>query len=456
MYANAAHAWVRSRPWAKSEAIRIIGHNLPGDINGRKVGHLFIPIDRLPEWLDSLSPDSLTASKFRNTGQALSLLDLYKVGLYDAAVRHVREQAYRRQVKDEGVTVTNRLVRNIADQQQSQDVERRRLESFLTSMRLLADDGFYWQARDLIKYFGENEWSAFERHIHEAFRTIEKESSQERAELHLYKTQILTRRPQVIHDWYLSQFGCLHIALTYPGGRFDVQVARGYFKRDHSKDFPEQPVLPATEDKEGTFEVVPAEDDMDQRVSTFEASRQEDEQGEYWSARTLQNSYGYAKWQMFEAVIQRAIQAIDGALGVVGAGQDMITRVSNHVPRGFGGTQEQVDYRLTRYGAYMLAMECDGTKPEIGAAKTYFATQTHYAEQVQAGELAVTAPAEVEPYRPRETSVLDRATAGAEVNYRSAQALAALRDVVPKDRLEEAGLEIIESLRRTRESIEGL
>lgn len=44
----------------------------------------------------------------------------------------------------------------------------------------------------------------------------------------------------------------------------------------------------------------------------------------------------------------------------------------------------QKDYNLTRYACYMVAMSCDGRKPEVAAAKTYFAVKTRQAETTPA------------------------------------------------------------------------
>lgn len=450
IYASVAHAWVGRQPWAKNECIIVKDQVLPGDVNGRKIVHLFIPVDRVPEWLATLNESSITESAQRNHGAVLNVFASYRTGLHDAAMKHVREEAYRHQVKDKGVTITDRVVRNLADQQSTQEVERVRLEAFLTSMRLLGEGCFYWRARDLINYYAEKDWRVFERHILDAHKQIESESNLQRADLHLYKTEILTRRPQVLHDWYLSQYGCLQLAFTYPGGRFDVQVARGYFKKDHSAEFPEQPVLPATKDEGGSYEVTPV------TLNSFDLIRHEDQKGEYWFARELMPLLGYLKWQKFAEVIERA------KIAAKNAGQDadsMFSQVTQVTQAGNLGNQERQDYCLTRYACYLIAMNGDSNKSQVAAAQTYFAAQTHYAEQVQSGGLVVASSAssaEVEVYSQSGPSALEKATAGAEVNYRSAQALAALRDVVPKHELEMAGLEVIDALRRNREAIENL
>lgn len=44
------------------------------------------------------------------------------------------------------------------------------------------------------------------------------------------------------------------------------------------------------------------------------------------------------------------------------------------------GPQLRVDYRLTRFAAYLRAMNGDPRKPEIVAAQTYFAIRTRQAE----------------------------------------------------------------------------
>ncbi|WP_157880241.1 hypothetical protein [Streptomyces katrae] len=94
--------------------------------------------------------------------------------------------------------------------------------------------------------------------------------------------------------------------------------------------------------------------------------RRFDENGnEYWDARELRSAYGYDKWERFEGVIKRAQDALRAT------GQDpdvVVSRVREATRRGdLGGVQKRTNYRLTGFGAYVVAMNGDPKKPQIAA-----------------------------------------------------------------------------------------
>lgn len=113
-------------------------------------------------------------------------------------------------------------------------------------------------------------------------------------------------------------------------------------------------------------------------MTEFDQIRQfDDNHQEFWSARDLQDILGYEKWERFEDTIIRAKTACQNSEKdpndhFLGGGKVMES--------GRWGKVTVSDYHLTRYAAYLVAMNGDPRKPEIAAAQTYFAIKTREAE----------------------------------------------------------------------------
>lgn len=90
---------------------------------------------------------------------------------------------------------------------------------------------------------------------------------------------------------------------------------------------------------------------------------------------------GYDRWERFEEVIQRAKDTVDASnLDSL----DHFRGAAKVISGGRWGKQKVADYRLTRFGAYHVALAGDGRKPEVAEAKSYFAVQTRKAELAEA------------------------------------------------------------------------
>jgi DNA-damage-inducible protein D len=113
--------------------------------------------------------------------------------------------------------------------------------------------------------------------------------------------------------------------------------------------------------------------------SPFDAIRRTDESGEYWSARELMPLLGYDRWENFTQSVERAKTAAWNSEGEASA-QVHFRDARKMLPIGNGAHRNIGDRHLTRFGAYLVAMNGDPRKPEIAAAQTYFAVKTREAE----------------------------------------------------------------------------
>jgi len=107
--------------------------------------------------------------------------------------------------------------------------------------------------------------------------------------------------------------------------------------------------------------------------SPFDAIRRVDERGENWSGRELMEIMGYTVWRDFSHAIERAKAACANSGADSGQHFADARKINDQGYR-------SADCRLTRYGAYLVALNGDPRKPEIAAAQTYFAIKTREAE----------------------------------------------------------------------------
>lgn len=113
------------------------------------------------------------------------------------------------------------------------------------------------------------------------------------------------------------------------------------------------------------------------------AKRENKGGGEYWMGRDIQEILGYAEWENFEKVIAKAKMSCESAGG---DSSDHFLDTTKMVAIGSGAMRERKDFFLTRYACYLIAMNGDTSKPEIGIAQTYFAVQTRRMEIQDAQE----------------------------------------------------------------------
>lgn len=118
--------------------------------------------------------------------------------------------------------------------------------------------------------------------------------------------------------------------------------------------------------------------DHNRSNSPFDPIKRIDNEGhEYWMARELMPILGYSRWSDFLASIDRARLAC----------QNTGNAVTEHFTGGIrkksvGKGRPQDDYKLSRYGCYLVALNGDPRKLEIAQAQSYFVVKTREAETV--------------------------------------------------------------------------
>lgn len=115
--------------------------------------------------------------------------------------------------------------------------------------------------------------------------------------------------------------------------------------------------------------------------ASFEELVQHDEtDGEFWLARDLQGLLGYARWENFAKVIEKARIACQGSGHEA---ENHFLEVTKMVDLGSGATRAIDDVALTRYACYLIAQNGDPSKDAIAFAQTYFALQTRKQELIE-------------------------------------------------------------------------
>ena len=110
----------------------------------------------------------------------------------------------------------------------------------------------------------------------------------------------------------------------------------------------------------------------------FENIKHIDDNGnEFWYARELMKVLEYSLWQNFHRIIKIATENCRNSNYDV---SDHFIDVNKMINLAKNAVREIQDYKLTRYGCYLIVLNCDPRKKVIALAKTYFAIQTRKQE----------------------------------------------------------------------------
>jgi len=114
-------------------------------------------------------------------------------------------------------------------------------------------------------------------------------------------------------------------------------------------------------------------------IAIFEKIKHFTDEGiEFWYARELQSVLGYAKWERFSNVIEKAKMACENSKNAV---QDHFPGVGKIVQAGILSKSVE-DYQLSRYACYLIVQNGVPRKEVIALGQTYFAVKTRQQELI--------------------------------------------------------------------------
>jgi DNA-damage-inducible protein D len=100
----------------------------------------------------------------------------------------------------------------------------------------------------------------------------------------------------------------------------------------------------------------------------------------YWYGRDVMEILDYSRWENFMDVVQKAENACNNS-GKFSANHFRL--ITEMVEIGSGAKAKRENMILSKYACYLIAMNGDSNKPQVGTAQTYFAAQTHAQEMEQ-------------------------------------------------------------------------